>query len=150
MVASMTTFKINQLTHPLHGREFPEYTAFRRYNGAVEYVPLLIGANQVKFFALCNLREVEAQPVAEVTQEAIDQLYTELYERHTVRAVDSGLDYIYPQPLAPVQGCALPPYMLDHILALTEILNSRPEERQKSRDLYVYELGYQIADALAA
>ena len=72
----MTTFKINQPTHPLHGREFPEYTAFRRYNGGVMWIPLLIGDKQVKFFALCNLREVEAPRVPNMTD----------------------LDYCYPQP----------------------------------------------------
>lgn len=68
----------------------------------------------------------------------------------TPEANDSGLMYDQPQPLAPIQGCALPPYMADNILALTEILNTRNPERQASRDLYVYELGYQIAEAVAA
>lgn len=69
----MTTFKVTDKNHPLYGREFPEYTKFARYSGAVEYVPLLIGANTVKFFARCNLEAVR-------------------------ESFDSGLEYCYPQP----------------------------------------------------
>lgn len=47
------------------------------------------------------------------------------------------------------QGCELPPYMQDNILALAEVLNTRSPERQKSRDLYVYELMYAILEAVA-
>lgn len=39
---------------------------------------------------------------------------------------------------------------IDNVLALTEVLNGRDVERQKSRDLYVYELSYQILDAIGA
>lgn len=39
---------------------------------------------------------------------------------------------------------------LDNILALTEILNTRDPERQKSRDLYIYQLYCEIADTVAA
>jgi len=113
----MTTYRIPD------GHEYPEYTKFARYQGGVMFVPLLIGENRVRFYALCNLREVR------------EPFMTDLY-------------YTCEPPPAPVQGCALPPYMLDQITALTEILNTRPQERQVSRDLYVYELGYQIADAL--
>lgn len=69
----MTTFKVTDNNHPLHGREFEEYTQFKRYNGGVEWIPLLIGANTVKFFALCNLREVRQPNMTD-------------------------LDYCYPQP----------------------------------------------------
>lgn len=67
----MTTFKVTDKNHPLYNREFPEYTVFVRYNGAVEYVPLLVGANTIKFFARCNLREVEAPKVAEPERETL-------------------------------------------------------------------------------
>ena len=41
------------------GHEYPEYTKFARYNtGLVEWIPLLIGENRVRFYALCNLVEV--------------------------------------------------------------------------------------------
>lgn len=69
----MTTFKVTDQNHPLHGREFEEYTQFARYNGGVEWIPLLIGPNTVKFFALCNLREVRQPNMTD-------------------------LDYCYPQP----------------------------------------------------
>ena len=39
---------------------------------------------------------------------------------------------------------------LDNILALTEVLGSRDPERQKSRDLYTYQLYCDIADTVAA
>lgn len=68
-------------------------------------------------------------------------------QRHTVQAVD--MDMVFTCPV-PDYTPELPPYMKDHIQALTEILNTRNPERQASRDLYVYELGYEIAEALAA
>lgn len=42
------------------------------------------------------------------------------------------------------------PRTMDNIIALTEILNSRDAERQKSRDLYIYALTCEIEDALVA
>lgn len=63
---------------------------------------------------------------------------------------DSGLVYDFPRPLEPLQGCELPPHFMDNIIALTEILNSRPSERQKSRDLYVDDLYDQIEMAVAS
>lgn len=57
------------------------------------------------------------------------------------QAFDSGMDYCYPQP---------DPCTMDNIIALTEILNTRDPERQKSRDLYTYQLYCEIADVLAA
>lgn len=71
----MTTFKITDKNHPLHGREFAEYTRFERYHiysANVTWIPLLIGANTVKFFARCNLEAVR-------------------------EPFDSGMDYCYPQ-----------------------------------------------------
>lgn len=42
------------------------------------------------------------------------------------------------------------PRTADNIIALTEILNTRDPERQKSRDLYTYQLYCDIADELTA
>lgn len=53
----------------------------------------------------------------------------------------TGMDYCYPMP---------DPRTTDNITALTEILNSRDPERQKSRDLYTDDLYWQIAQAVAA
>ncbi len=52
----MTTYKVPD------GGEYPEYTKFKRYHApcTVDYVPLLIGENRVRFYALSNLVEVKS------------------------------------------------------------------------------------------
>lgn len=113
------------------GKVYDEHPTFGHYKtGSLAYVCLVTGERQSKYYALSNLCEVEVI-------------------RHTIEAVDMGM--VFTCELPPIEyTCAIPQRIADNILALTEILNSRPSERQKSRDLYVYELGYKIQDALAS
>jgi hypothetical protein len=87
----MTTFKVDHHASPFYGHEYPEYTKFARYGRSPVWVPLLVGVNQVRFFALCNLIEVKSL-------------------RNTVAAVDMGMVFTCAEP-PPLQGCALPPPM---------------------------------------
>lgn len=88
----MTTFKVDHRDSPYHGREFTEYTKFKRYDtGLIVWIPLQIVGNQVRFFAQSNLKEVAAL-------------------RNTVKAVD--MEMVFTVEQAPIQGCAEPPPMV--------------------------------------
>ena len=114
------------------GRVYEEHPKFGRYKTPlITWVCLVTGERQSKYYALSNLREVEAV-------------------RHTVTAVDMGIMFTCEPPPQPEHTCALPPHMVDNIIALTEILNTRPQERQKPRDLYVMDLFERIEEVVAA
>lgn len=65
------------------GHEYPEYTKFARWHGFITWIPLLVGENRVRFFALSNLREVVdprltnmvyTVPLSPIEQQLIDDM----------------------------------------------------------------------------
>lgn len=112
----------------LEGNIYPVYTKISHYQSPlITWIPLLIGENRVRFFALSNLREVKSP-------------------------FETGLLYTCAEP--PITYTCEPPPLtllqLDYMDALTEILNSRNPARQASRDLYTKALYDAISDELEA
>lgn len=78
----MTQYEVTERQLPEYGKVFAEHPKFGHYKTIVEWVCLVTGPNQSKYFALCNLRELFI----------------------------TRMEFTCAEP-PPIQGCELPPPM---------------------------------------